>query len=651
MNYGRPGYDNKREWIVTNGLGGYASSTIIGENTRGYHGLLVAALSPPVRRHLLLTKIEETLNGTSLSTNKYPDAVFPEGYKHLEQFSLHPFPTFTFKVGDAVLEKTVFMIRNKNAVVIEYNLEKDGELKLAVLMNSRNFHYRTKEEKEFEIKEDESKAKVVDGNGIGMIIGSERAKFEKKENWYYDMVYEREKERGLDYTENHFSPGVFTFNGQGRFHLLCFGGFDTQLEGEFSRLFSTNHEFYDFLKKREKKRIEHILSHFNKISSASHDPHLNILVKSADDFIVERGNGKSIIAGYHWFGDWGRDTMISVNGLATALGRYAEAESIISTFAKHCRRGILPNCFDEESGEPMYNSVDGALWLFIAVHKLFKKHMSGHFIMEMLPIMRGIIDNYMKGTDFGIKMQEDFLISCGSQLTWMDAKIGTREITPRNGKPIEINALWYNALRIYGRFIGETGNMREAEEIERIAIKVKESFAKYWNEKTQYVYDVLDPLDESIRPNALFALSLPFPLFEKERALKILNKIQAELYTPMGIRTLPNYDWRYRGKYGGGIVERDEAYHQGTVWNWLLGHYIIALARFKADSFEEIKKLYEPIFNHLNGEGLGHISEIFDGDGNAPKGCVAQAWSTAEMIASYVEAWEIMNGKSNSQIP
>lgn len=632
-----------REWIETNGLGGYASSTIIGTNTRRYHGLLIATTKPPLGRIVILSKLEETLvlkDGTrfNLSCNQYPSIIHPEGYKYLEEFKIDPFPIFTYRVGDIVIEKVVFMVHGENTTVITYKiLNAPGYLELLVrpLIAARDYHWVSIENTNFNksVESLEGYIKMKPYSECPIIYLAHNAdRFERAGYWYKTFEYQREKERGLEYHEDLYSPGEFGFlvKEGDKAHLVC------STEGRRMRS-------VEVLESSEVLRRSEIVG-----TVKSKDPLAVRLATAADSFLIKRLDGlTTIIAGYHWFWDWGRDALISLPGLTLALGRSEDAKRILSTFAKYCDEGMIPNRFPEEGKDPEYNTVDASLWFFWAVYKFLEYTGDYDYVEEnILDCLEEIIQYYINGTRYGIKMDRDGLISTGDsgiQLTWMDAKVGEWVVTARYGKAVEVNALWYNALKIM-ESICERLKLRYKNECARLAHLAKRSFdLTFWYEAGGYLYDCVseEGADKSIRPNQIFAISLPFRIISRDKEKRILEVVGRELLTPYGLRTLSPRDRDYRGVYSGDQRSRDAAYHQGTVWPWLLGPFMTAYlnvyGRTKKTK-EEAKRFLAPLKGHLKEAGLGTISEIFDADPPYnPKGAISQAWSVAEILRVYKE--------------
>jgi len=627
----------EKEWLETNGIGGYASSTIVGANTRGYHGLLIAATLPPLGRMLLLSKVEETLvvenKRYELSCNQYPGAVHPEGHKYLDSFKLDPFPILTYIVGHVVIEKSVFMIHGQNTTFITYKLISSSEavkLELRPLVACRDFHSRTHKNNEFRL-DTGRKSISISAQGTELFL-SAQAEFQTSEHWYRNFEYREEAYRGQESHEDLYSPGYFVYTlEQGEENaIVASADGPTDLDVETAR-------------KTELKRRASI--------SGTGDENLDVLMSAADQFLVKRGDGDtfSIIAGYHWFGDWGRDTMIALPGLTLVSGKYDIARGILKTYAQYCDSGMIPNRFPEVGEQPDYNTVDASLWFLHAVKKYLDYTDDLNFVKsEIWPALVEVIQHYVNGTRYSIHMDEDGLIYAGvegAQLTWMDAKIGDLVVTPRSGKAVEINALWYNALKFMEECSLKLGRKEWAANYSSLAEKTKQSFGRvFWNDAEDCLYDYVDDdrRDPAIRPNQIFAVSLPYQVLDIDRAKAVLKVVQRELLTPFGLRSLSPKHRNYVSNYGGDAYCRDTAYHQGTVWGWLLGPFISAYINVNGRSEATISFVKEALSEfteaHLKRAGLGSISEIFDGDPpHHPRGCIAQAWSVAEILRVYVE--------------
>ncbi|HEY0320346.1 MAG TPA: amylo-alpha-1,6-glucosidase [Pyrinomonadaceae bacterium] len=644
-----------REWLETNGLGGFASSTPYGLNTRRYHGLLVAATHPPVGRMLLLSKFEETLvidgQRFELSSNQYPGTISPQGHKLLQEFRLDPFPVFTYNVEGFVLEKSIFMIDGENSTVLQYRLREEeneaGEgysstarniqLELRPLVSFRDYHSLAHENdfinRSIEVGQGLVSVKPY-SDAPALHVAHDADETERSAYWYRNFEYRVEQERGFDFREDLYSPFALRF--------------DLSRRGSASIIASTDQR--DAARADEYRRVE-IERRQEVIKRAGfEDEFLLSLVAAADQFIVARGAQKTIIAGYHWFSDWGRDTMIALPGLTLLTGRAEIARRILLEFAQHVTGGMLPNRFPDAGEAPEYNTVDATLWFFEAVRALVEHTVDYEFVRANLyDVLVDIINRHVYGTRYNIRVDEDGLLSSGAdgmQLTWMDARVRERVITPRRGKPVEIQALWYNALRVMEelarKFSDETNEQRFGE----MASVASESFNRlFWNEELNCLYDVVDGTerDASMRPNQIFAASLPHTMLSYERALKVVEAVRSKLLTPYGLRSLAPDDPQYVAAYTGGPEERDGKYHQGTVWAWLMGAFIIAYLKVHDEALDargQALKWLAPFQEHLRVAGLGSISEIFDGDApHTPRGCVAQAWSVAELLraAAYIQ--------------
>ncbi|HSE33787.1 MAG TPA: amylo-alpha-1,6-glucosidase [Pyrinomonadaceae bacterium] len=637
-----------REWLETNGIGGFSSSTIIGLNTRRYHGLLTAATKPPVGRLVLLSKLEETLiidgRRYELSVNQYSGAVHPQGFQYQTGFRLDPFPVFTYEVEGVRLQKSVFMVRGENTTVVQYDISKAESqveslrfsLELRPLIAFRDYHSTTHENGALNPRvETENGLTTIKpyGDLPALHLAHDAASIDTNGFWYRNFQYSVEQERGLDFDEDLFSPCTFTF--------------DLNASATISVIAST--ERRDVSKADAYRKAE--LERRELLSANSARDEANQLVialtAAADQFIVARERCKTVIAGYHWFSDWGRDTMIALPGLTLASGHSAIARSIIAEFANHVDRGMLPNRFPDAGEAPEYNTVDATLWFFEAVRSFLQYTNDYEFVRENLyAVLSDIIDWHVKGTRYNIHVDDDGLLYSGEpgvQLTWMDAKVGDWVVTPRHGKPVEIQALWYNALRVTEQLAARFKDAKAQTMYASMANKARASFnSLFWNEEADCLYDVVngDVRDSSIRPNQILAVSLTNSMVAPKRARSILRVVEHELLTPRGVRTLSPRDSKYIGRYEGDPRSRDGAYHQGTAWPWLMGPYITAYVKTFGEKAGR-KFAIEWLSNfqdHLKEACLGQVSEIFDGDApHTPRGCVAQAWSVAELLRAAVE--------------
>lgn len=635
-----------REWIVGNGLGGYASSTIIGLNTRGYHGLLVASLDPPLRRLLLLSKIEEEVAIDDptyrLSTNRYPGTIFPEGFRHQEEFGLDPFPRFLYRAGGVLVEKSLFMVHGENATVITYRIleaPSSTALRLYPLINCRDFHERTREGAlRFEESTQHRAVSITEsGMKVRLFLTSDVATYTPTGVWYRDFVYEEESARGYPDREDHYNPGFFQVSLKA---------------GEEVSILASTREFPSFsastLRRAEEKRLHDLGS-----LAERGDDFLRSLALAADLFVVRRGSeGRTIIAGYHWFGDWGRDAMISFPGLMLVTGRFQEAKMLLCLFLGHLRDGLIPNHFSDSDGSPQYNSVDASLWLFYAVHKYLGYTKDLDFVGSIFPTLEEVVEHYVRGTLHDIRVDGDGLVQVGEDgLTWMDARIDGRCVTPRKGKPVEVNALWYNALMVMRSISKALGHKESAQKYSSMSSRVRASFEDlFWNEKRSCLFDCVEGalLDDSVRPNQLLAVGLPFPLLSHDKRARVVQTVERELLTPYGLRSLSPRDPAYRGICVGDQRSRDLAYHQGTVWPWLIGPFVSAYLRVNNQSGRarsEAERFIEPLREYIRG--VGSIPEIFDGNSpHRPRGCIAQAWSVGEVLRTYVE--DVLRTRTNA---
>jgi len=646
-----------REWLETNGLGGFASSTIIGLNTRRYHGLLTAATKPPVGRMVLLSKFEEALiidgKRYDLSANQYPGTVHPQGFQLQTGFRLDPFPIFTYEVEGIEMEKSVFMVQGENTTVVEYQfrlpepaansplLTAHLSFEIRPLIAFRDYHSTTHENSALNsrVEIEVGRASVAPYADLPTLyFAHDSGEIAPHGDWYRNFEYRVEQERGLDSHEDLFSPFAVTF-------AIDQTALATKSGARVCIITSTDRR--DVKQARAYREAE--VARRQTITQSA--PHDNDLVRAAtlaaDQYIVARGEQKTIIAGYHWFADWGRDTMIALPGLTLATGRFEIAKSILLEFAKHVDQGMLPNRFPD-SGETLeYNTVDATLWFFEAVRALVYGTKDFDFVRDNLyEVLRDIIDWHMRGTRYSIHVDTDGLLFSGEQgvqLTWMDAKVGDWVVTPRTGKAVEIQALWYNALRVMEDLAEKFGDKANEKQYKTMAAGARKSFNElFWNEQTGCLYDVVngDERDASIRPNQVLAISLTNSLVSRARAKNILRVVERELLTPRGLRTLSPNDSRYVGRYEGDTRSRDGAYHQGTVWPWLMGSYITAYVKtFGQKAGRKFATEWLNNFaDHLTEACLRQVSEIFDGDSpHTPRGCVAQAWSIAELLRASLE--------------
>jgi predicted glycogen debranching enzyme len=652
----------RREWLVTNGLGGYASATLSGIATRSYHGLLVAALEPPVARTVLVGGLVEwaTYGGTRypLSTHEFTGAtITPDGYRHLAEFRLEgTLPVWTFALADALLERRLWLPHGANTTFLTYRLARASlpvDLDLTPLVTYRSFHALASGQG-WTIGVDAAPRAVTirafDG-AVPFRLLADTGEFRPGGGWWWDFLYREETARGLNDRGDLFAPGSFVA------HLD---------PGDTLTLAFTTEPDLDLDSRRslaaETTRQRDLLT---RADAATADPTLQHLVLAADQFLVTRSSavpnpsfsppltlgeglgvgaaatpGSTIIAGYHWFNDWGRDTMIALPGLALATGRAGDAAGILRTFAPFLADGLLPNNFPDSAGViPGYNTADATLWYVLAIRACHAATGDDQLLADLLPALREIVERHLSGTRYSIGVDPaDGLLRAGEpgvQLTWMDAKVGDWVVTPRIGKPVEINALWYNALRTVAVFLAGKDDQTAARYL-AAADRLLASFrARFLRPGIDHLADVVDGPegdDWTQRPNQIFALSLPHPLLEGDEARSVLDAVGRNLLTTYGLRTLPPDHPGYRGDYGGDQVRRDGSYHMGPVWPWLIGAYAEAHFRLNGDA-EAALDLLRPFAHHLRDAGLGSISEILEGDPpHLPRGCIAQAWSVAEVL-------------------
>ena len=657
-----------REWLVTNGLGGYAASTVLGVNTRKYHGVLVAALNPPINRWVLLTKLDEELKiGTetyALGANEFRDVMHPKGYRFLSSFVLSPLPAFRYAVEGVKLQKTVFMPYMKNATAVIYDvsnpLDETVSVTVSPLVNSRHIYSMTNKDTlpwSFVQKHLGDAVLVETSDSLSSLILSsgDYGSFVEESWWVKKLFFRADASRSESSIDDQFRPGWFSFSvgprENKRFHVLAVAGRNEKEALSIFSSFGKRTEDIQRLYLEELERRKSLLAQFRSCHGASGmEDWMKWLVQAADSFIVYRASTgkKSVIAGYHWFDDWGRDSLISLPGLTLVTGRFRDAQEILLTFERYCDKGVIPNRFSDKAGDiPLYNTVDATLWFFNAVLQYLKYTGDYRFVQKKLwKTLDQIMDYHIQGTIFGINMEEDGLIAHGPQLTWMDATTVDRFVTPRDGKAVEIQALWYNALKTMQLLAKRFNQPDKAEQYSSMAEKARASFSqKFWNPNKGYLFDVVNHNggDSSLRPNQLIAASLDFSIVGSEMAEKIVDVVWKRLWGQYGLKTLPDDDPRYIGKYLGDWNHRDSAYHNGTVWAWLLGPFTTAFLKTKnhEESWRKFafKNFLQPLFREqIRQAGLGTVSEIFDGDEpHHPQGCVSQAWSIAEPLRAYVE--------------
>ena len=651
----------QKEWLVTNGLGGYASSTVLGINTRKYHGLLVAALHPPGDHTVCLAKLDEEVyvgnNIYLLGTNEFHGKIFPQGYLFLKEFSVSPFPSYVYNVQDVEVRKTVFMPKEKNAVAVTYRvLNRSGaeaRIRVYPLLTCRHFHSvidRWKNPLAFSQQQKGGEVEVTFNTPKATVaVSSITGEFNEKATWIERLYYREEANRGESNTDDCYQPGYFEVlvphKRERDFAIVTAASENSQechaiLDDFGNTMYDINEQLNCELEQREALLAKFYDSH----SEVSTSDWLNWIHLAADAFMVKGvGDTTSVLAGYFWFETWGRDTFISLPGLMLATGRFKEAKKVLLDFTCLIKQGLIPNFVGDRSGEPAYNTVDATLWYVNAVLQFLKYTGDFTFIQKQLwEGLKVIIDCHEKGTTFGIRLEGDGLLAHGSRLTWMDAEVDGQAVTPRAGKAVEIQALWYNALKTLQLLANKFKEASLAEKYAGMAREARESFnKKFWNSESGCLFDVVETfgVDAALRPNQIIAAALDFTMLGNDKNGQVVDVVHRELLTPFGLRTLARGDTRYRGMYVGDRWSRDQAYHNGTVWPWLLGPYVAACRKAQSSSYYELKNRLIFLFTQqITQAGLGTISEIFDGNSpHTPRGCIAQAWSVAEPLRAYVE--------------
>jgi len=602
-----------REWIVTNGLGGYASLTYQNTNTRKYHGLLIASLNPPTERWVFISNIYDKIR---INNKKYSLIDF----KPVFNFSF--FPSFTYYIEDIKIEKTILMEYEKNTTILKYKVSTKKPVTIIhqPIVNSRHF-YDVNSQRYLSFTQEKTTNDVIllkPSNIDKQLKIILKNTIFQPEFYWETLYYNKDRERNDSWVDNNIHIGDF-----------------------YKTIKNTEEEYYLVLTIENENNIDpqtiydkEIQRKKTLLKQASLPKKFEKLVLSTDNFIVKKGTGKSVIAGYHWFGDWGRDTLISLPGLTLVTQRFNDAKQILQNFGKYCKNGLIPNAFMDRDSKPIYNTVDASLWYIDRVFQYLKYTNDQHFLTHIWGTLESIIQGYKNGTYYNIYMDEDYLISHDPGLTWMDVKIGDNYVTPRSKKAVEIQALWYNALRIMSTF---TKILKKNNPYLDLSEKVKENF----NKKFDQIYDVIDTKDTSVRPNQIFLASLDHVMIDEKLQNKIVKTVQDKLLTLFGLRTLSPDDPRYKGSYLGNY-NKDEAYHNGTVWPWLMGPFIKAFVKTKKHHPAWREYAYhnfiKPMLETFNTQWDGSIHEIFDGDPIfTPRGCITQAWSVAEILRAWVE--------------
>lgn len=644
----------EREWLITNGLGGYAGGTVVGCPTRRYHGTLIWSRMPPLQRYVMLSHTIERLitsdgQTVDLSTLEFNGAIHPQGYKNLVEFDYEsappqPWVRFAWQVGEVRIVKTIRLVYQEPHCTVTYEIfpQTPGihQFQVKPMLAMRDFHYLRRKPSgspfDLQAMPNALHIRCVQDRDLTLCLAgtgpmAQQTQFTEAQDWWYNFLYRKEAERGLDCGEDLFAPGWFSVSGEGPLvlQISAVPGVDDLVEG---------------VRKAWKAPRENPAESW-RISGPRE---AKLLCRAAQQFLVERRTtaGQSmltILAGYHWFGDWGRDTAIAIPGILLSTGRHEEARDVLTTFADVQHKGLIPNRFDDRGAGCDYNSVDASLW-FVRVVELLAEATGDTSIWQdkLGKAVRNVVESFLMGTDFDIKADSDGLLNCGNsdtQLTWMDAKFNNRAITPRHGKPVEINALWIHALKTAARYQAGGAGV-EAANWEALATKACQRFAElFWYEDGGYLYDVIrgDFKDASLRPNQAIALAMPSCPLSIEQQKRAIKAVEEKLLTPYGLRTLSPDHPDYKGRYEGSWGQRDEAYHQGTVWPWLIGPFVEAYLRINGGTTEaksRARQWLDALLQHLECDAcLGSISEIFDG--NAPhkaRGTVAQAWSVSEVL-------------------
>ena len=629
------------EWLETNGRGGFSSGTVAGPNTRRYHALLLIARNPPVDRVVLVNHLEEQveIDGQSipLSANCYPGVVHPDGHRRCISFSSDPWPTWTYDVGGTHVIREIFCPQGRDLVVVRWQLAAAGrhvQLTVRPMLSGRDYHATHHENGSLQAGARlNSHVAWRPYGGLPEIRTFYRGIYRHAPDWYCRVQFPIEQERGLDFEEDWWSPGVFAMT----------------LSSDQAAYLVFTTEPIEAVEIEALVRDERQRRQLAAERRPGDDPLVRALWQATETYLSGRGTQKTVIAGYPWFTDWGRDTFISLPGLCLVTGRFDVARQVIEAFAPHVSQGMIPNRFPDAGETPEYNTIDASLWFIHAVG-LYLDYTGDLDTVRRVawPAVRAILDGYREGTRFGIRVDDDGLVTGGApgvQLTWMDAKVGDWVVTPRRGKPVEIQALWVRALSVGETLAERFGEKPYAKRCEDDRISAIKSFrARFWFADGGYLYDVVDGEggnDPSLRPNQIYAVSFPGQLLEEQQAERVVQVVEERLLTPVGLRTLAPNDPQYRPRYEGGVVGRDGAYHQGTVWPFLLGSFITAWVKVHGGTEaakHEARGFLAGIEQHLREACLGQVSEIFDAEPPyRPRGCMAQAWSVAEVLRTLME--------------
>ena len=658
-----------KEWLLTNGRGSYSSSTIAGCNTRAYHGLLIGSLNPPVNRVMALSNCLEMIISKgkiiNLSTFEFMDKFTPAGFCFLKGFRKDIGAHFDYEIEKLELTKSVYLLRDVDTLAVVYdfkNVKNPVEFAIRPFIGLRDFHTLQRSYAPLCSSRVDSGLLVRHDTpeSCQLFLNCPTAEYIKDSQWWFNFVYRVDKERGQNFTEDLWTPGFFKCEIGSQTKIILWANLHLPTTGfEPSDLNKTDIEsVIQGLQKHQQSIKQQMNNSKNNLRLSLANCRNNnkklheAFILAADQFVVKHQTKNScrttILAGYPWFADWGRDAFISLPGLLLSTGRLKEAYSVLKTFAAAADKGMIPSRFDDVNGTACFNSVDASLWFINAAFQYLQASGDSKcFTKELLPTINWIMESYHKGTRFDIHADEDGLITAGdeqTQLTWMDAKYNGVTFTPRCGKAVEVNALWYNCLCLLAKFYSEQ-NTQNAKKYEASANQVRNAFCElFWNKKKAYLNDCILPdgfVDESLRPNQIFTVSLEHSPLSHEQKKSVVNAVQSQLLTPYGLRTLDPPSSNYKPKYTGPQKQRDEAYHQGTVWPYLIGPFVesyLKVHQFSKESKKRSAEFILPLLQHLNEDGcLGSISEIFDADApHEPKGCFAQAWSVAELIRAYL---------------
>ena len=631
------------EWLETNGRGGYASGTVAGANTRRYHALLLVARHPPVDRVVLVNHVEEFVESGGrtipLSTNLYSGVVHPEGYQYCEEFSGDPWPTWRYAGHGIRLVRELLCPLGRDLVILRWRLLGEPSspvvLRVRPMLSGRDFHATQRENAGVRSEATTTEHEVIwhPYEGLPAVRALHNGQYHHGPDWYRQVHYPVERERGLEHTEDWWSPGECVF---------------TLTPGTAAELVFTSEALpsYDVTQAIEDERLRRdgVLK-----SIPGGDVLMRRLWAATGAYLVRRGARQTVVAGYPWFADWGRDTFIALPGLCLVTGRYDVARQVIEAFASYVSQGMVPNRFPDIGEQPEYNTIDASLWFVHAVDRYlhYSRDLAGVRAVAW-PAIKQILDGYRHGTRFGIRMDQDGMITGGVdgvQLTWMDVKIGDWVVTPRHGTPVEVQALWVRALAVAASLADQFGETAYAEHCRQDRARATASFReRFWYRTGGYLLDVVDgPTgdDASLRPNQIFALALDDQLVTDSQAKQILQLMKERLLTPVGLRTLAPEDIRFCSSYEDGVAARDGAYHQGTVWPFLLGPFVTAWVKTYGDSAavrHDARIFLDGLSGHLEDACLGQVSEIFDGQlPHCPRGCFAEAWSVAEPLRALIE--------------